>query len=439
MVSIVQTSVVCCAMSLLVFTTALPAAELSPDEVADADVEKANGYDSKWKADWVEHLRAIHKQSNNKTDGFVIHIGDSITYQNQNRHFAMSYKGNHEIAATMKWSLGGDDDWGGPTPPDCKNGWKLAAFDHKGGGRSYTGESGIRADQWLKGDPSKTSVTGKNDPKPLDHLLENENTGPHPDSKDGYTVAVVRDAQIACVLLGTNDVSAKRSPSAIKADLKTIYEKLIAKDIMPVAQTLPVYDGKDKEVEAVNEEIRALAKEMKLPLIDTYAESVRRVPNGQWKGKLTNDGIHPNSGPTGDPFADPTILNRSGCMLRGFLIVCKLHEIKKYVMDGQTPPGGESNSGSEEADLLRITTTDAPAGMVGSDYEFKAEADGGIEPYRWTATGLPSGLKISSEGIVSGKPKKAGKYAVVLKAKDKKFKTSQAEIEIIIDEQAAQE
>ena len=410
------------------------AAELTPGEVADADVEKANSYDNSWKSEWVENLRTIHKSAKNKTNGFVIHIGDSITFQNQNRHFAMNYKGDHEIAATLKWSLGGDDNWGGPTPPDCKNGWKLAAFDHPAGGRSYTAESGIRADQWLKGDPSKTSVTGKNDSKPLDHLLDNDRTSPHPDSQEKYLVAIVRDAQIACVLLGTNDVSAKRAPSAIKADLKTIYEKIIARGIMPVAQTLPVYVGKDNEVEAVNNEIRALAKEMKLPLIDTYAESVRRVPAESCKGKLTNDGIHPNSGPTGDPFADPSILNRSGCLLRGFLITCKLHEIKKYVMDGQPLPGS-AKTDLGDSDEFKVTSTDAPSGTVGTEYEFKAAAAGGIEPYRWTATGLPNGLKISNDGVISGKPKKAGQFTVVVKAKDKKSKSCQAEISITIESQ----
>ena len=55
---------------------------------------------------------------------------------------------------------------------------------------------------------------------------------------------------------------------------------------------------------------------------------------------------------------------------------------------------------------LTITTTSLPSGVVGVPYAFTMSATGGVLPYTWSiiAGGLPSGLGLSSSGLISGVP-----------------------------------
>lgn len=47
-----------------------------------------------------------------------------------------------------------------------------------------------------------------------------------------------------------------------------------------------------------------------------------------------------------------------------------------------------------------------------------ATASGGTAPYTWTAAGLPTGLSLSTAGVISGKPTVKGTYVVTFTAKD---------------------
>ena len=55
-----------------------------------------------------------------------------------------------------------------------------------------------------------------------------------------------------------------------------------------------------------------------------------------------------------------------------------------------------------------ITTTSLPAGTVGASYTATLAATGGTPPYTWTATGLPTGLTLSSNGAIAGTPTTGG-------------------------------
>jgi hypothetical protein len=63
---------------------------------------------------------------------------------------------------------------------------------------------------------------------------------------------------------------------------------------------------------------------------------------------------------------------------------------------------------------LKITTTTAAVGTVGTPYNFQLEATGGVPPYTWatpTGSALPAGLSLSSAGVVSGTPTQAGAFS----------------------------
>ena len=67
---------------------------------------------------------------------------------------------------------------------------------------------------------------------------------------------------------------------------------------------------------------------------------------------------------------------------------------------------------------LTISTTTLPAGTVGTAYSATLAATGGVSPYSWSASGLPSGLSISSAGTISGTPTASGTFSASITVLD---------------------
>jgi hypothetical protein len=57
-------------------------------------------------------------------------------------------------------------------------------------------------------------------------------------------------------------------------------------------------------------------------------------------------------------------------------------------------------------------------GQVGVAETLQVTASGGATPMTWTATGLPTGLTISTAGLISGTPSAAGTFSVVVRVTD---------------------
>ena len=64
-----------------------------------------------------------------------------------------------------------------------------------------------------------------------------------------------------------------------------------------------------------------------------------------------------------------------------------------------------------------ITTTSLPGAIVGKSYSATLTATG-MKTIKWTAKGLPEGLKLSDKGKLSGKPKTQGEYSITVTAKN---------------------
>jgi len=242
--------------------------------------------------------------------GVVIHVGDSITYANPYGQWARNGQGQTaDDKAALRWMHAGADD--------DTDGWWLARFDHPDGGRSHTAAGGMRADELLAG--------GKQNLPSLERLL-----------------AMYRP-QMVVLMIGTNDASAGRPLATYEKDMVRAVDLILAAHAIPVLSTIPPHPQRTELAKSYNEALRKLAKERGLPLIDFEQEILRRRPN-DWNGKLlAKDDVHPTAERAGaSPASAPTTENlaNSGYLLRGWLSVRKIAEVKRTVIDG-LPAGGK--------------------------------------------------------------------------------------------------
>jgi len=252
--------------------------------------------------DYAEAMRAVAANSKARP-GVVLHVGDSITYANPYGQWARGGTGHTDAdKAALKWMHANSND--------DTDGWYLARFDHPDGGRSHTACSGIRLDELLAGGVRKMP--------PLAKILET------------YRPAAV------VLMIGTNDVSARRKVGDFRADYDKAVTLMIGKGVVPIVSTIPPHPGQPKLAAAFNDAIREVAKKRSLPLIDFDREILSRRPD-DWDGTLMAKGdVHPSVGtdmvkPTSAPTAEN--LKSSGYLLRGWLSVRKLAEVKAEVFD----------------------------------------------------------------------------------------------------------
>jgi hypothetical protein len=69
---------------------------------------------------------------------------------------------------------------------------------------------------------------------------------------------------------------------------------------------------------------------------------------------------------------------------------------------------------------LTITTSTLPAANIGVNYSTTIVATGGVSPYTFAVTtgALPSGLTLSSTGVISGTPTSAGSFSFTITVTD---------------------
>jgi lysophospholipase L1-like esterase len=254
--------------------------------------------------DYVEAMKKLSTRFHGRP-GVVLHIGDSITYSNPYGQWARAGKGKTaDDNAALAWMHTG--------AANDTDGWFLARFDHPAGGRSHTACSGIRADQMLAG--------GTRMMPSLAQML------------DTYK------PQMAVLMLGTNDASANRPVAAFRADMEKGVDLFSERGVICILSTIPPHPGRADLVKSYNEALRQVAKARALPLIDFEREILKRRPD-DWNGTLLqkND-VHPTAAqgsatPTSEPTAEN--LRDSGYLLRGWLSVRKIAEVKRKVIDSK--------------------------------------------------------------------------------------------------------
>lgn len=83
-----------------------------------------------------------------------------------------------------------------------------------------------------------------------------------------------------------------------------------------------------------------------------------------------------------------------------------------------SPRDGSDGDWANMPDPLVWETVSLPVAFDGQPYAATLKAAGGVAPYSFEASGLPEGLTITAEGVISGEVKAAGSYAVTVTVKD---------------------
>jgi hypothetical protein len=97
--------------------------------------------------------------------------------------------------------------------------------------------------------------------------------------------------------------------------------------------------------------------------------------------------------------------------------------VKVTVTDSESPTMSTSATLSltiAQAAALAIATTSLPNGTENISYSQPLSATGGVKPYTWTLTSgsLPTGLLLSTAGVISGTPTAAGSFSFVVQVTD---------------------
>jgi gluconolactonase len=229
------------------------------------------------------------------TEGVVLHVGGSMTIANPFGTWARSGKGKtDDDVAILKWMH--------TEAKDKTDGWWLCRteVEHY---RAHTAESGLKSAMLFDG--------GKRGLPTLAKML------------DEYKPRMVT---IEC---GIYDVEDGVALDDYRKNMAKALDLILERGAIPIPNTIPPFRAQIARTRAFNDALRALAEERGVPLIDLEREVFARRPD-DWFGPLMDrihltaarDGVSPGSEPT------PENLARSGYLLRGWLTVRKVAEVK---------------------------------------------------------------------------------------------------------------
>jgi hypothetical protein len=229
-------------------------------------------------------------------EGVVLHVGGSMTIANPYTTWARSGKGKTaEDQAILEWMHAGKND--------TTDGWWLCRteLEHY---RAYTSESGLKSGMLLAG--------GKRGLPTLEKIL------------DEYKPRMVT---IEC---GIYDVEDGVPLEEYRKNMGQALDLILARGAIPIPNTIPPFKAQLERTKQFNDALRGLAKERGVPVIDLEREIFTRRPD-DWFGTLV-DRIHLTAGAAG---AEPTEenLRRGGYLLRSWLTVRKIAEVKRRVID----------------------------------------------------------------------------------------------------------
>ncbi len=183
------------------------------------------------------------------------------------------------------------------------------------------------------------------------------------------------------------------------------------------------------EIELTDTDVSQTARQM-LELcvveLDTPLAVVNRslpeaVAGRNYRFPLTAAGTEPGSEPTwsGTDLPDGLVLTSAG-VLAGAPVRSGSFSFDVEVTDGMGTASRTLDLLVLEDGTLRINPAPLPAGQLGEPYQAQLESMGGEEPLNWVLLGSLGelGLNLSSSGLLSGVPRRAGRFQVRVEVQD---------------------
>jgi hypothetical protein len=265
----------------------------------------------KW--DYVAPLKKVAARFKGN-EGVVIHIGASDTIANPYTTWARSGKGKTaEDEAVLKWMH--------TNANDKTDGWWLCRKELVSH-RAYTAESGLES-AWLF-EKGAEQIPGRWPGAPLPPLAK---------LLEEYKPRMV------VLEIGIYEAEAERPVADYRKHMARALDMILDQGAFPIPTTSPPIQAHLKSSKAYNEALRELARERSLPVIDMEQEILQRRPD-DWYGTLmtrmhltaARSGVNPSSEPTAEN------LRESGFLLRGWVTVRKIAEVKRRVLDQKDKP-----------------------------------------------------------------------------------------------------
>ncbi len=189
------------------------------------------------------------------------------------------------------------------------------------------------------------------------------------------------DPEVALIMFGTNDLHAMNVQQH-KAGLAEVVGKCLDNGTVVILSTIPPRHGFDEKCRQFVEAQRQVATELKVPLIDFYAEVLKRRPN-DWDGALekfrehqgydvptliARDGVHPSHPKAfADDYSERGLSN-CGFALRNYLSLMKYDEVIGQVLRAPPDPGPGPTTAPDQPGAR----ADRPTGPPVQDWFAKA-------------------------------------------------------------------
>jgi len=139
--------------------------------------------------------------------------------------------------------------------------------------------------------------------------------------------------EVAIVMFGTNDVERGNVKDRnFAGELTTVITKCLNNGTVVILSTIPPRRNWQDQVKEFNEAIRAVAKNLNIPLVDYYAEVLKRRPD-DWDGTLIDkrDGCHPTARGKTEDWSEES-LKSNGYSLRNYITFKKYGEVYESIL-----------------------------------------------------------------------------------------------------------
>jgi len=168
--------------------------------------------------------------------------------------------------------------------------------------------------------------------------------------------------EVVIIMFGTNDLT-HVSVDEYRSQLKALVQKCLDNGTIVILSTIPPRSGFVEKSAAFAEAARQVATELKVPLVDYYAEILKRRPD-DWDGSsekfkgyegydvptlISRDGVHPSHPKKYRDDYSEEALRCNGYSLRNYLVLLKYAEVIEKVLMAKDKRSDESMKPSDLA------------------------------------------------------------------------------------------